>query len=429
MDTAQNAHRVRIYLAEDGPVPAILETLRREGGAGASAFKGIAGFGVHGQIHTASLVDLSGPLPVVVEWVDTSERIARCLPRLKELVDGLITIEEVSVVKWPRPVLRTVPARLRVCDVMTPAERVDTVQPGADLLAVVRLLLRKRRNAVPVVDDERLVVGMITNSDLVRRAGLPLRLELLRALGEADDPRVAVHLAALEGEGRTAATIMTPNVMTIGPDMPLDEAARLMLTMRLKRLPVVDEHGRLLGILSRFDILKTVTLAAPSPEHPTAPYWHRTPRRIGEIMNRDVPMVRPDAPLADVLNAVMSTRLHRAVVVDEEGRPIGGIVDTDLLQRVTPAAHPGLFAALMRRVRPHVPEDEAMRRLRTAERAHEVMRPVDRLLIVTADAPIADVIDQALAKHIKMVIVTDPHGRVIGMADRADLLGALTTAI
>jgi len=429
MDTVKKAHRVRIYLTEDGPVTAVLETLRREGSAGASVFRGIAGFGVHGQIHTASLVDLAGPLPVVIEWVDTQERIERCLPTLRELVDGLITIEEVSVIQWPRPALRAVPARLRVRDVMTPAERVDTVPPDADLREVVRLLLRKRRNAVPVVDDQRHVIGIITNSDLVSRAGLPLRLELLRALGEAEDPHVAVHLAALEGEDRTAATIMTPDVVTIGPNTPLDEAARLMLTRRLKRLPVIDERGRLLGIVSRFDILKTVTWATASPDHPTPPTLYRIPRRVGEIMNRDVPTVRPDASLTDVLNAIMSTRLHRAVVVDEEGRPIGGIVDTDLLQRVTPAAYPRLFAALMRRVRPHDPEDEALRHLHTAERAHEVMRPVDHLLIVPADAPLADVVDQALAKQIKMVIVTDPHGRVIGMADRADLLGALAAAI
>jgi CBS domain containing-hemolysin-like protein len=96
---------------------------------------------------------------------------------------------------------------------------------------------------------------------------------------------------------------------------------------------------------------------------------------------------------------------------------------------VTPTAHAGLIAALMRRVRPHTPEEQAIEHLRTAQRAHEVMRPVDQLLVVPADAPIADVIDQALARRVKMVIVTDPQGRVIGMADRADLLGALAAAM
>jgi CBS domain containing-hemolysin-like protein len=57
------------------------------------------------------------------------------------------------------------------------------------------------------------------------------------------------------------------------------------------------------------------------------------------------------------------------------------------------------------------------------------MRPRDQLLVVPADAAIADVIDQALARQIKLVVVTGPHGNVVGMADRADLLGALLPTI
>jgi CBS domain-containing protein len=431
-DGATTAQRVRIYLAEDGPFAAILDLLRREGCAGASVFKGIAGFGVHGQIHTAALVDLAGPLPLVVEWVDTPERVERLLPTVLGMVDGLVTVEAVGVVKCPQPTVRDVPSHTLVKDVMTPTDRVDAASPGTGLRELVELLLRKRRNAIPVIDAERRVVGIITNTDLVTRAGLPLRLELLRALGEADAPDLSTNLAPLEGEGRTAGSIMTPEVVTIGPDVPLTEAARLMLLRRLKRLPVVDAEGRLLGIVSRFDILKTVSPAfakAPAPQAAARRLNNHLPRRIGEVMNRDVPMVRLDTPLPEVLDAVMSTRLHRALVVDEERRPVGGIVDTDLMQRVTPAAHPGLFGALMRRVRPTSPEERAEWQLRTAQRAADVMRPLDRLVVVTADTDIAEAIGQALAKGVKVVVVTDDQGRTIGMADRADLLGALAAAI
>jgi CBS domain-containing protein len=430
-DGTKSARRVRIYLSENGPFAAILDLLRREGCAGASVFKGLAGFGVHGQIHTAALVDLASPLPLVLEWVDGPDRIERLLPAVLEMVDGLVTVEEVTVVACPRPAVRDVSTHTLVRDVMTPVDRVDTASPGTGVRELVELLLRKRRNAIPVVDDEQRVVGIITNSDLVTRAGLPLRLELLRALGEADAPGISPHLAALEGEGRTAGSIMTPAVVTIRPDVPLADAARLMLVRRLKRLPVVDESSRLLGIVSRFDVLKTVTSGfARSPGERTAARGpnHRRPRRIGEVMNRDVPMVLPDTPLPEVIEAVMSTRLHRALVVDQERRPIGGIVDTDLMQRVTPAAHPGLFGALMRRVRPTGPEEREEWQRRTAQRAADVMRPLDRLVVVRAEADIADVIDQALTKGVKAVVITDDQGRTIGMADRADLLGALAAA-
>jgi CBS domain-containing protein len=276
------------------------------------------------------------------------------------------------------------------------------------------------------------VVGIITNSDLVSRAGLPLRLELLRALGDPDDPQVATHLEALGGESRTAASIMSPDIVTVGPDILLADAARLMLVKRLKRLPVVDAEGKLLGMLSRFDVLKTVTIESEHAQGDQAESRRRNlgiPHRIGEVMNRDVPTVRLETTLPDVLDAVMSTRLHRALVVDVDRRPVGGIVDTDLMQRVTPAAHPSLFEALMHRVRQTNPVEQAEWQQRTAQTAADVMRPLDRLVVVTADAEIADVIDQALEKQVKVVVVTDDEGRVIGMADRADLLGALAASV
>jgi predicted transcriptional regulator len=146
-------------------------------------------------------------------------------------------------------------------------------------------------------------------------------------------------------------------------------------------------------------------------------------------MNRDVPIVHPETALPEVIDAVMSTRLHRALVVDEDRRPVGGIVDADLMQRVTPAAHPSLFEALMHRVRPMHSDEQTEWQQRTAQTAADVMRPLDRLVVVTAEADIADVIDQALEKQVKVVVVTNDEGRVVGMADRADLLGALAGAI
>jgi CBS domain-containing protein/PII-like signaling protein len=438
MDDTGVFQRVRFYLSEGDswhhqPAPtAVLERLRREGCAGATIFKGIAGFGAQGKLRVAALVDVASPLPVVVEWVDTPERVQRLLPTLLEMVDGLVTVEEVRVVKQPHRALRDVPPRVLVRDVMTPADRVDVAAPDTPLRDLVALLLRRRRRAIPVLDPERRVVGIVTNLDLVRRAGLPLRLELLRALGERDEPAVAVHLAGLHGDGRTAGSIMTPEVVTVPPDLRLTDAADLMLARRLKRLPVVDPEGRLLGMLSRFDVLQTVTdvsSPSPAPESPPRPRPGRLTRRIGDVMNRAVPTVRPETPLPEVLDAVMATRLHRAVVVGEAGEPIGIVVDTDLMQRVTPAAHPGLVEVLMHRVRSTTPAQQEEWRLRTGQRAADVMRPAEQTLIVPEDADLVGVIDRMLARQVKLVAVTDAAGRLVGMADRADLLAALAAAV
>jgi len=98
---------VRVFIGESDrwhhqPLhAALLERLRREGFAGATVTRGIAGFGAHSVIHTASIVQLSEDLPVVVEIVDTEEQIARLRPILDEMVsEGLVTMEKVTVLRY-----------------------------------------------------------------------------------------------------------------------------------------------------------------------------------------------------------------------------------------------------------------------------------------------------------------------------------------
>lgn len=80
---------------------ALVERLRKEGFSGATVFRGISGFGAHSVVHTSHLLDLSRDLPIVLEVVDTEERIQRLLPILDEMVkEGLVTLEKVRVVKY-----------------------------------------------------------------------------------------------------------------------------------------------------------------------------------------------------------------------------------------------------------------------------------------------------------------------------------------
>lgn len=437
MDGAGNARRVRIYVNEadscDGQPTygAILRFLRREHCAGATVVRGIMGF-THGRIATANLVDLASALPVIIEWIDRPERVERLLPRLGQMTpDGLITVEAVQVFKYPRRALQDLPTDILVRDLMTPAARVVSTPLNASVPDLVVLLLQHRRHAIPVLDRDRRVRGIITNRDLTERAGLPLRLELLRALGDPDGPAVAPHLAGLRGDGRTAASIMTPDPVTTGPDVPVATVAKLLLQHRLKRLPVVDSDGHLIGMVSRFDLLKTAantTIQHDSAMPSAASHGYQPPRQLGEAMNRYVPTVAPDTPLPEVLDAVMMTRLHRAVVVDGAGRPVGIVVDTDLLPRITPQARPGVMRRLMQRMRPGTPEEREAWQHLTGERAQDVMRPRDKMLILPVDTPLATAVDQALPRKIKLIVVVDAGGQVVGMADRADLLASLVAA-
>jgi PII-like signaling protein len=100
-----SGHRLlRIFIGEsdssDGrPLyQAIVETLRREGLAGATVLRGIEGFGKSSRLHASHVLRLSEDLPIVIECVDTAEKIEATLPGLDAMIgDGLITIEKVDV--------------------------------------------------------------------------------------------------------------------------------------------------------------------------------------------------------------------------------------------------------------------------------------------------------------------------------------------
>jgi PII-like signaling protein len=101
------AKLVRIYIGETDrwhgqPLyMAILLKAREMGLAGGTVFRGIAGYGANSVIHTANILRLSEDLPVVIEIVDTDEKIQAFLPVLDEMVkEGLILLREVEVVKY-----------------------------------------------------------------------------------------------------------------------------------------------------------------------------------------------------------------------------------------------------------------------------------------------------------------------------------------
>ena len=80
---------------------AIVHLAKKEGMAGATAIKGFLGFGCKSHLHTAKLLRLSEDLPIVVEMVDSEEKISKFLPHLDEMVkEGLITLEKANVIMY-----------------------------------------------------------------------------------------------------------------------------------------------------------------------------------------------------------------------------------------------------------------------------------------------------------------------------------------
>lgn len=98
---------LRIFIGETdrkGAQPlytAIVEAARAAGLAGATVFKGIEGFGARSVVHAARVFDLSTDLPVLIEIVDTEQKIRDFIPQLDDLVDdGFITLETVEIIRY-----------------------------------------------------------------------------------------------------------------------------------------------------------------------------------------------------------------------------------------------------------------------------------------------------------------------------------------
>jgi len=103
MSLLERAELMRIFIGEadrHGHMPlyeALVKEARKQGMAGATVVQGIMGFGAESHMHTAKVLRLSENLPVIVEIVDTPEKIASFLATVETMMDGLITIERASV--------------------------------------------------------------------------------------------------------------------------------------------------------------------------------------------------------------------------------------------------------------------------------------------------------------------------------------------
>ena len=426
MDVIGKAKRVRIYVGEDEKIghrpadAAIVEWLRRENAQGATVFRGVSGFGASGEIHVAHLVDAAQHLPVVIEWIDAPEVVARLLPRLQDMVPrGLITLDEIEIVLQRRERLRELPRTLAAAEVMS--REVAAVAKDTPLREVVELMLGKTYRAVPVV-EEGVPVGMITNGDLVRRGGLGVRLDLLKRL---EKPEVRALLEQLAVEDRRAAEVMTPAPVTVGADARLPVIAELMTRRRLKRLPVVDARGGLVGMVSRVDLLRAATGGGARKDPAPRELGLAGDAPLARVMRRDVPTVHPDTPLPEVFQAIVATRLNRVLVVDSDRRVVGLVTDAELLDRLTPSLRPGALRSLVHRLPFGHPrgDDASAEQHARARRAGELMSR--EVATATEDTLLSDAIASMLKGNHKILAVTDPEGRLVGLVDRADLLHGL----
>jgi len=133
---------------------------------------------------------------------------------------------------------------------------VTTVTPNASVRDAAKLLLHRHFSALPVVDDKGKLVGIISESDLMRRSetGTERHRSCWLRFIAGDDTLAAEYARA---HAKRVGDVMTRKVVTAHPDTPLDDIAALLEKYGIKRVPLVSD-GQLVGIVSRADLVKAL---------------------------------------------------------------------------------------------------------------------------------------------------------------------------
>ena len=194
--------------------------------------------------------------------------------------------------------------RSTVRDVMT--TQVVAVRKDASFKEMIARMRAARISAFPVVDQGGKVVGVVSEGDLLNK--------------EADQAASPGTIAGLlhfrfheKAAGVTAGELMTSPAVTIGPDAPVTEAARVMRDRRVKRLPVVNGTGHLIGVISRADVLSVFTRPDTDIRH-----------EVTEEVIRGGSLVRPQGFSVTVDNGVVTL----------SGRPENDRAGRDLIEAV-----------------------------------------------------------------------------------------------
>lgn len=407
----EQAKRLVIYIGESDrwrgrPLyAAILEVLKAEGMAGATVIRGVAGFGAHSHIHTAAILRLSEDLPLVIHVIDTPEKIAKAIEQVSPMVrEGLITVEDVQVIKYTHRYLNPLPADKTVGEVMT--RQVVSLTPDMSVAEAWKTMLHTLLKALPVVDQNGKVVGMLTDEDLLERAGLSHRLAVAERL---DQHILDEELEKLHQTHLTVKTVMSTPPITVREKDAIIYAAARMARHKIKRLPVVDDQGHLLGILSRVDILRLVAHKESRPA--SIPFG--AAQCVRDVMSPNIPAVRYDDDLTTIVETFLEGGYHRLIVLDEQGQAAGLISDADVIARIQPAEQRGLLAAFSKGER--VPTLDVT--------AAELMSR--GVLTVSPETAVIDAARLMLQQQRKWLVVVDAQQHPIGLVDRHLLLRSL----
>ena len=235
-------------------------------------------------------------MPLRIAIVLPASEIERVLPDVEAMVtDGIVAVHHLDVVSH-KTRKQLVPKQIKVRDIMTPDPRRlslnDPVGPGGPAVALVDFYRGTRGGRRGPAGGGHHPGGFDLQGENAHAA---------RALGGIRQREARRGFYAVLA-GKSAKDVMTSPVIVIGQNQFVKDAVDLMLSKRVKRLPVVDAEGKLTGMLSRLDIFRTIMEEVPD--------WNAfkqqnitvvDARTVSDIMRRDTHAVPPETPVDEII--------------------------------------------------------------------------------------------------------------------------------
>jgi CBS-domain-containing membrane protein len=376
--------------------------------------RAIEGCYENGDIASTRLEILSMNMPLRITIILPAAQAESILPQIEEMVsDGIVAVQHIQVLSH-KTERQLIPKHIRVKDVMTVSPCKVSLKTPVD--QVVELLLSSHFTGVPVVDEKNHPQGIISQGDLISRAKMPLRLNVLAS---ANADRIKCVMQCLSQI--PADKIMSSPAICIREDRWLAEAVDLMMKKTLKRLPVIDAVGALSGILSRQDIFHTVAREVPdwrAFHHQNVQVGNM--RCVADIMRRDIHTVFPETPVMDIIHIIDANDVQRVAVIDAEGRFLGLISDKDLFSVFSKHSE-GIWELFVRNL-------PLMEKRKKAETVPDIMNKTAKdvmnteCITVLENASIDEAIGIIVSQGIKRLPVLDVEGKFKGLVSRESLM-------
>lgn len=438
------AEVLTIYLGESdqwhgAPLYAeLVHLLRTNGCAGATVTRAVLGYGAGKRLHEDDVWRLSSDASMIIQAIDQPERLHHLLPQISEMLPGgLITLHETNVLKYTHAHRQGLPTKLPVRQVMETA--ITTVGTTTPIAQIIDTLLAASFRSLPVVDEQQHLLGMIGTRDLINAGLLPVRRGVIRTvqqLGNSEAEKLANSLEQARQQPGRAEDIMNRRICSIGPEQTVRDAAQKLLETGLRSLPVVDATGRLLGILTRTDLLQIVVtspLMSPQASSFTQPlpleklaHSPLQEQPVTNFLHTDVPIVEEEALMADVIDALLTSPIKRVLVVDRGHRLRGIISDVDVLAHLQVPARQrwlDLLTGWARGKHGRIPTSTLHTRPGKARKAREVMN--SEVQSISADTTLQETVETMLRTGRTILPVLDAQERFQGVVRRADLLRLL----